>query len=344
MTDCVSVTTDNRAARFFGSAATGFGINTFPSLTIYESSILRATCKIVNKATYNLSHQQKQPCLIGEPVLHYGSHGSNLGQYNNPKDVKIAPTGEVCVLDSTNHRIVVCDPTGTPIISLKFDDIIDQWPTGFDIMPSTGHVYVADTMRHIVIVYASIHDNTIVGNFPNTIGQGLESVLSVAILDDNTIVVVNNVTRKLLLFDVNTCMLIRQIGTFTILHSIAVIPSDVTGSDPWIVASDSKRIQILTPMGVVVRILTTDATIGELGNEIWGLTYSKATREILATDPVNHRIIAWPLHTGPARVVYDMADSPLAVRKKNLLSGIVATDMGAIWICDYRDHCLTLLQ
>ncbi|MDY0148844.1 MAG: S8 family serine peptidase, partial [Kiritimatiellia bacterium] len=77
----------------------------------------------------------------------FGSYGSAVGQFNNPRDVAIGPLGRFYVADKDNHRVQVFDPNGVQLFSFGvFGTANGQMnsPQGITV-DEHGIVYVADT-------------------------------------------------------------------------------------------------------------------------------------------------------------------------------------------------------
>jgi DNA-binding beta-propeller fold protein YncE len=86
--------------------------------------------------------------LIPGRVESWGSSGSDMGQFNEPRDVKVDPnTGNAFVADSKNHRIQKFTLTGIPITqwgSLGTGNGRFKVPWFVALDPSSGDVYVSE--------------------------------------------------------------------------------------------------------------------------------------------------------------------------------------------------------
>jgi predicted membrane-bound mannosyltransferase/DNA-binding beta-propeller fold protein YncE len=86
----------------------------------------------------------------------FGSPGTDPGQFQNPRDIAVAPDGSLYIADTNNHRIQHLTPDGT---------LLQQWGTFADVAKGAapggtfyepwgvavgldGSVYVADTWNH----------------------------------------------------------------------------------------------------------------------------------------------------------------------------------------------------
>lgn len=87
-----------------------------------------------------------------------------------PIGITINSANEILVADSELGRIVKLDLSGNPIGNIGAD--ILQRPTGIDIDPETGNIYVADTGEHNIKVFdqSGAHINTI-GERGSELGQ-----------------------------------------------------------------------------------------------------------------------------------------------------------------------------
>ena len=100
------------------------------------------------------------PYLAGlksiQPDFILGTQGNEIGQFNKPRGIAIAPDGSVYVADTENHRIQHFSPDGTYLNSWgTFADIVvGPAPEGtfnqpWDIAVATdGSVFVADTWNY----------------------------------------------------------------------------------------------------------------------------------------------------------------------------------------------------
>ncbi len=83
----------------------------------------------------------------------FGEFGSDPGQLIQPRGVAVDPQGNIIVSDSANHRLIVFDPSGTPIRTIgSFGNGDGQFyePRGVAV-DAAGNIYVADTWNARVV-------------------------------------------------------------------------------------------------------------------------------------------------------------------------------------------------
>ena len=130
--------------------------------------------------------------------------------------------------------------------------------------------------------------------------------------------------------------------------AVSVVSSLLTGSgEAWLVVGDSEnhRVQVLTLLGVVVRVLAAGDGVGPLGDLLPGVTVCEATGEVLVSDTDNHRVVSWRLvDGGGCRVVCGTGEEGSGDGQFNLPVGLVTTSSGALWVADCRNHRVCLFR
>jgi hypothetical protein len=147
-------------------------------------------------------------------------------------------------------------------------------------------------------------------------------------------------------------------GQFNYPSAVTVVPARSTGNDEaWLVVTDiqpeNPRVQVLTRIGSVVRILQGDAVV-QLSPPLLGVTVCVATGEVLATDSGCHRVVSWHLaDSGGLRVVCggvegmdweNLVDEDVDTGLFRKPIGAAATVDGALWVADSQNHRLCLLR
>jgi tripartite motif-containing protein 71 len=89
---------------------------------------------------------------LGEYVYEgqWGTRGAGNGQFDRPREVSLAPNGNVYVVDTYNSRIQYFSPTGVYLGKWGSRGTGNGYfnsPEGIAVAPN-GNVYVADTQRH----------------------------------------------------------------------------------------------------------------------------------------------------------------------------------------------------
>ncbi len=305
--------------------------------------------------------------LRGEFVRAAGSYGAvQLGHYAyglalSPDETRLL----VLVSNLFNARVVVADardgqnlrtfqgPAGTLIK-----------PRGVAMVACTGQVLVVDHRRGLVVVFAGVDDDTVVRTLGDGLGHGPRQLFGphgVAVLDEGDAadrplaVVADTFNHRLSLFRVDDDTLLRHVGSrgaapgqFDSPFSVSMVSSEVTESgEAWLVVGDGNnlRVQVLTLVGAVVRVLVSGDGVGPLGNWLDGVTVCFATGEELVSDTHNHRVVSWRLSDGGGcRVVCGSGVAGAGIGHFNSPRGLIATRDGALWAVDGLNHRLCLFR
>jgi hypothetical protein len=259
--------------------------------------------------------------ITGEFVLSAGSVGSGLGQFNTLRGLSLTlDETRLLICDRDSRRVVVADARdGRSLRTLQGPAGTLLWPVQAVAVPQTGQVLVVDCNRHLLIVFASVDDDTVVCTLGDGPGHGprqLNSPWGLAVLDGDVAdaaapdgpvaVVADTENHRLALWRVRDGTVVRHVGSggaapgqFSFPTAVTVVPARSMGSDELLVVADSGNhcVQILTRMGTVVRVLQGDAVI-KLGGWLRGVTVCIGTGEVLLVDRENHRVVSWRLSDG----------------------------------------------
>jgi hypothetical protein len=290
---------------------------------------------------------------------------------------------------------------GRRLRTLQGPDGTLMHPRGVAMVPRTGQVLVLDYQRGLVVVFAGVDNDTVVrtlgdgrGHGPRQLGHedsDDEGPEGIAVLDEGEAVdrpiavVAYTHNHRLSLFRVDDDTLLRHVGSkgwapgeFNSPSAVSVVSSKLTGSDEeWLVVADSgnRRVQVLTLLGAVVRVLTGDGVgpfIGLAVNEsrffrvpvgtgmitdivpplkFGGATVCVATGEVLVTDYWNHRVVSWRLSDGGGCRVVPVCGRSVAESGNRHCRlhyshpiGVVMTSDGALWVADSQNSRLCLFR
>jgi hypothetical protein len=215
-----------------------------------------------------------------------------------------------------------------------------------------------------VVVFAGVDDDTVVRTLGDGGGHGprqLWGPRGVAVLDegdaaDRPVAVVTDADNdRLSLFRVDDDTLLRHVGSagaapdqFNRPLAVSVVSSRLTGSgEAWLVVTDAHnhRVQVLTLLGGVVRVLVAGDGVGPLGDWLAGVTVCVATGEMLVSDTTNHRVVSWRLcDGGGCRVVCGTGEEGSGDGQFKIPGGVVTTSSGALWVADNGNHRLCLFS
>ncbi len=168
-------------------------------------------------------------------------------------------------------------------------------------------------------------------------------------------VVADTQNHRLSLFGVDDDTLLRHVGSkgeapgrFNLPDSVSVVSSRLTGSqEAWLVVGDSRnrRVQVLTLLGGVVRVLVAGDGVGPLSDRLNSVTVCGATGEVLVSDSVNHRVVSWRLvDGGGCRVVCGTGEEGSGDGQFNWPVGLVTASSGALWVADCGYHRLCMFR
>ncbi len=258
------------------------------------------------------------------------------------------------VCDAGNKRVVVVDSRdGRSLHELRGPAGTLVFPVQAIVVPQTGQVLVVDHNRSVMVVFASVDDDTVVRTLGDGRGDGQQQLrhpLDIALLDGDVTdavapdgpvaVVADYFNHRLALWRVRDGTLVRHLGSrgdgpgqFLRPSAVTVVPARATGNaEAWLVVADDGRVQVMTRTGAVVRELRGDADI-ELGRWFGSVTVCVLTREVLVTDTENHRVVSWRIVDGGGlRVVCGGKGSDEG--RFNQPDGLTVSRDGVLWVAD----------
>ncbi len=309
--------------------------------------------------------------IKGEHVLSVGSRGAGLGQFKWLHGLSLSPDETrllVCDQSTFSGRVVVADARdGRSLHTLQGPAGTLVNPIQAVAVPQTGQVLVADRGHHLVVVFAGVDDDTVVGTLGDGYGSSsrqLQFPYGVAVLDGDVAdaaapdgpfpvaVVADSFNHRLALWRVRDGTVVRHVGSegrdpgqFSFPRAVSVVPARATGSgEAWLVVADGgdPRVQVLTRTGTVVRVLQGDAAI-TLGR-LFGVTVCLGTGEVLATDRGNDRVVSWRLSDGGGLRVVCGGVRGSGPGQLNGPFGLVASGDGALWVADAGNCRLSLFR
>jgi hypothetical protein len=234
------------------------------------------------------------------------------------------------------------------------------------VVPQTGQVLVVDCHRCCVVVFAGVDDDTVVRTLGDGRGHGprqLNIPLGLAVLDGDVAdaaapngpvaVVADTDNDRLALWRVRDGTVVRHVGSrgaapgqFNCPAALTVVPARSMGTDEaWLVVADSHnhRVQVMTSMGTVVRVLQDDAVI-KLGRWLRGVTVCLGTGEVLVTDYHSHRVLSWRLSDGGGLRVVCGGVRGSGPGQLSEPWSVVASGDGSLWVAEEGNHRLSLFR
>ncbi len=296
---------------------------------------------------------------------------------------------QLVVVDQGNHRLVVLDATdGRAVSALTPPAGVMLDPVGVTIVPHTGQVLVADCARHQVLLFAGLHSTEVIRTFGDG-GEGngdrqLNSPFSAVVLtaadvdpdadptaaaavsaaaaesDPSLVAIADTHNNRVVLYRLHGASFVRHYGSrgsapgqFKLPSHIAVVPSSCTPDDhsAWLAVADqlNRRVQVLTQLGQVVRVLQGSAMNGlyPLSDFTCGLTVclgADGHAEILVADTWDHRVVAFALDGSAARVVCGTGRQGSGAGELVIPRGLAVTAAGYLWVVDSDSNCLRLFR
>jgi tripartite motif-containing protein 71 len=316
-------------------------------------------------------------------VQSIGSKGNDIDQFYRPLGLALTPDQtHMVVVDSRNHRLVVLDAiNGRPASELNPPGGVMLDPVSVVIVPHTGQVLVTDVERHQVLLFASLHSTEVIrtfgdgerGNGDRKLNHphGVAVVIAAdvdpdtdlaasACADPSLVAIADTGNERVVLYRLHDASFARHFGSrgsapgqFHYPNSIAVVPSYYTPDDHsgWLAVGDegNRRVQVLTQLGQVMRVLQGDAANGlsPLSMYLCGLTVCTGVdgqAEILVADTSNHRVLAFALDGSAARVVCGTGRRGSGNGEFNFPSGLTLTAAGDLCVADRDNHRVCLFH
>lgn len=285
-----------------------------------------------------------------QPLQVIGSAGTQPGQFQSPRGIKVAPDGSLYIADSRNHRIQHLASDGSVIeVWGSFADAGQgEAPGGtfnepWDVaIGKDGSVYVADTWNHRVQKFSTS------GKFLKMwgyFGQGEQPEAfwgprGLAVDPEGRVFVVDTGNKRVVVFD-SEGNYITQFGSAGLepgqMDEPVGIAFDASGN-AYVIDTWNQKIQVFSPVNAqgneftYSRAWDVDGWHGQsLENKPY-VAIHPITGTILVTDP-----------EGPRVLEFDQSGSFLrgwenhSTNKSNrfaLISGIAVNETGAIWITD----------
>jgi predicted membrane-bound mannosyltransferase/sugar lactone lactonase YvrE len=289
-------------------------------------------------------YEGKQISLSADQLI--GIQGSNPGQFQQPRDVALAPNDSIYVADTFNNRIQHLAADGTVLqVWGSFADLSQgaapggtfYQPWGIAVGPD-GSVYVADTWNHRIQKFTS--DGTFV-NMWGFFGQAetpfaLWGPRDIAIDQDGSVYVTDTGNKRVVIYD-SEGNFISQFGSvgmepgqFDEPVGIAVDKDGlVYVADTW-----NQRIQVMSKdqNGTYVPYKNWDI-VAWYGQSLDNKPFLAVDNNgnLYASDPEGYRILHFS--TSGTFINY-FGDYGTAANGLDLPTGIVDDGNGGVWVAD----------
>jgi uncharacterized protein (TIGR03663 family) len=280
-----------------------------------------------------------------DPAVVLGEQGTEPGQFQQPRDIAVAPDGSLYIVDSGNNRIQHLATNGDVLhVWGSFGDAnqIDA-PGGTFNQPwgiavdQDGDVYVADTWNHRVQVFTSEGEFiTMFGVFdtPNT-PESYWGPRDVHIDDNGNLYVVDTGNKRVVVFDDQ----LNYVGEFGIGgYSLGELDEPVgitVAGDGTIYLADTwnRRIQVFEELDQGVYSAVEEWEVdGWLGQSLENKPYMDIYDDILCvTDPEGFRVLCF---NPQGEFLVGWGDAGISAPPYGVLNGLAFDDRGGLWVTD----------
>lgn len=137
------------------------------------------------------------------PVLSFGETGTGAGQLNRPRNLAVAPNGDVYVMNTDNARIDVFDSQGA--FKFSFDN---QAHGGFNqawgiAVAEDGSVFVADTWNHRMLKFTADGEYLLewLANDPGSVVASFYGPRAIALDKRGRVYVTDTGNKRIMIYD-----------------------------------------------------------------------------------------------------------------------------------------------
>ncbi|HLF89532.1 MAG TPA: flippase activity-associated protein Agl23 [Anaerolineales bacterium] len=291
------------------------------------------------------------------PDFSFGTPGNAPGQFNQPRNLAVAPDGTIYVADTYNNRIQHLNPDGSVISTWgTFANILQgdapagtlNEPWDVAVSPDGAFVYVADTWNHRVQKFTADGEFvTMWGYFGQAENpDGFWGPRSVAVDANGNVFVTDTGNKRIAIFDENGNFL-RQFGEEgfepgMFYEPVGIALNPVNGylyiADTW-----NQRMQIMFPDPAnplnYIPLKSWDIT-GWYGQSLENKPYLAVDGEggrLLVADPEGYRVLEF---TAEGDFVRYWGDYSTATDGFGLVSGVAFDADGGVWVSDGANNWL----
>jgi predicted membrane-bound mannosyltransferase/DNA-binding beta-propeller fold protein YncE len=290
------------------------------------------------------------------PVQVIGATGSQNGQFQAPRGMKVAPDGSLYVADSRNHRIQHIAADGS---------FIKAWGTFADAASASGNapggtfnepwdvaigkdgsVYVSDTWNHRVQKFTADGDFVKMWGY---FGQGeapdaFWGPRGLAVDKDGRLYVMDTGNKRVVIFDPDGNF-IAQFGSAGVDKGQFDEPVGITldaQGNVYITDTWNQRVQVMAPSnnGTTYSPLISWDITGWAGQSLDNkpfIAVSPVNGHVFVTDPEKPRVLEFD---SQGQFLTGWGDYSTGTDGFGLASGVSVTEDGAIWISDGANNVL----
>lgn len=146
------------------------------------------------------------------PVFSFGDPGTGEGQLNRPRNLAIAPNGDVYVLNTDNGRVDVFAADGAFKFSFdnaEYGGFSQPWGIAID---REGAVLIADTWHHRMLRFSAAGEFELewTANVPNGVTTGFYGPRAIAIDASDRVYITDTGNKRILVYDRDGQFLFRM--------------------------------------------------------------------------------------------------------------------------------------
>ncbi|MEW5828074.1 MAG: flippase activity-associated protein Agl23 [Chloroflexota bacterium] len=283
-----------------------------------------------------------------------GSWGQELGQFDAPRGIAVAPDGSLYVADSRNNRIVHLDASGDPISAwgtassgcpytaappadIPVGTFCEPW--GIAVGPD-GSVYVTDTWNHRVQKF-DLEGNAVASWGLYGLGETGDAFWGprgIVVSEDNRVYVMDTGNKRVAIFDENGQFL-SQFGTVGLAPGEFDEPVGIAmGGDGTLYVTDTwnQRIQTFIPLGddgLSYAPLAQWDVVGWYGQSLDNKPFIAVDEagQVFVTDPEGYRVIAY---SPEGQILYTWGTFGVEPGNFGIAAALAFDADGNLWVTD----------
>jgi DNA-binding beta-propeller fold protein YncE len=289
-------------------------------------------------------YEGKEISLSSDEVI--GTAGTELGQFQNPRDVAIAQDGSLYISDTSNNRIqhLAADGSVLQVWGSYADISKGSAPGGTFFEPwgiavgLDGSVFAADTWNHRIQKFTSD------GKFVNMWGYfgqadtpfAIWGPRDIAIDSNGNLFVTDTGNKRIVIYDPDGNYINQfgsvglEVGKFDEPVGIIIDEEDLVYiADTW-----NQRIQVMqADTGGTYLPLVNWEVVGWYGQSLDNKPYLAVDNDgnLFTTDPEGYRVLHFTKTGTFINYFGDLGTSPNSF---NLPTGIITDKDGGLWIAD----------
>ncbi|MCW5876319.1 MAG: TIGR03663 family protein [Anaerolineales bacterium] len=298
-------------------------------------------------------YADKGIALSADLVL--GGSGAEVGLFNSPRGLAVAPNGDLYAADSLNHRIQRFSADGQLLgswggpsdpASMAGGTFAEPW--GIAVSPDGRFVYVADTWNHRIQKFSATGEFiTAWGTFGNsTDGMALYGPRDVAVAADGSVLVADTGNKRIVVYN-SDGEYINQIGGpgFDLgqFEEPVGLALNVNTGELYVADTWNQRIQVLHYAGGALGATTSWEVNGWFGQSLNNKPYLAVDGEgrVYASDPEAGRVLVFD---SQGALLHYFGGFDQGAVNIGVAQGLAVSQNGELWLSDSFSHNLLRFQ